>query len=97
MPLCGVSGLPIWQQGVTCSHIGSKKEADISDVLKAGTEPTSEYASKYLTSTYNVADLFRFVKPWDSSGALLPWNARGKGGMISIKKAHFFIDKRALL
>ena len=78
MPLCGVSGLPIWQQGVTCCHTGSIKEADISGVLKAGTNPTSEYTSKHLTSTYTVADLFEFVKPWDFSGALLPWNDRGK-------------------
>ena len=68
MPLCGVSGLPIWQQGITCSHTGSKKEADLSDVLKDGNEPSSEYASKHLTSTYTVADLFEFVKKWDSSG-----------------------------
>ena len=38
-----------------------KNEADISGVLKAGTNPTSEYTSKHLTSTYKVADLFEFV------------------------------------
>ncbi|MEE1046341.1 MAG: hypothetical protein U0M60_02835 [Clostridia bacterium] len=44
-----------------------KKEINASDVLKDGNEPSSEYASKHLTSTYTVADLFNFVKTYDKS------------------------------
>ena len=99
MPLCGVSGLPIWQQGVTCSHIGSKNEACLPAAYNI---KRVEQASKSATSTTkdNISQESDIVKKWDFSGkgvlsknAEEPWNDRGKGGMISIKIPTFSLTK----